>query len=90
MHAEPKAAEPAEPVKTVIDGVVRQVAVPALVGPPARGSLGDIPFDNAAEAPGGAAVLARKEPDGSWRDVSAAEFAAEVLAVAKGLIAEGL
>ncbi|GHB73138.1 long-chain acyl-CoA synthetase [Streptomyces cirratus] len=89
MHAEPKAAEPAEPVKTVIDGVVRQVAVPALVGPPARGSLGDIPFDNAAEAPG-AAVLARKEPDGSWRDVSAAEFAAEVLAVAKGLIAEGL
>ncbi|MEV6689669.1 AMP-dependent synthetase/ligase [Streptomyces sp. NPDC051130] len=89
MHAEPKPAEPAEPVKTVIDGVVRQVAVPPLVGPPARGSLGDIPFDNAAEAPG-EAVLARKQPDGSWRDVSAAEFAAEVLAVAKGLIAEGL
>ncbi|WP_329196007.1 MULTISPECIES: AMP-dependent synthetase/ligase [unclassified Streptomyces] len=89
MHAEPKPAEPAEPVKTVIDGVVRQVAVPPLVGPPARGSLGDIPFDNAAQAPG-EAVLARKQPDGSWRDVSAAEFAAEVLAVAKGLIAEGL
>ncbi|MFJ6721151.1 MULTISPECIES: long-chain fatty acid--CoA ligase [unclassified Streptomyces] len=96
MHAEPKQAapepaapRPVEPVKTVIDGVVRQVAVPALVGPPVRGSLGDIPFDNAARAPG-EAVLARKEPDGTWRDVSAAEFAAQVLAVARGLIAEGL
>lgn len=78
-----------EPVKTVIDGVVREVVVPALVGPPPHGSLGDIPFDNAAQAPG-EAVLARKGPDGAWRDVSAAEFAAEVLAVAKGLIAEGL
>ncbi|WP_405831482.1 MULTISPECIES: AMP-dependent synthetase/ligase [unclassified Streptomyces] len=78
-----------EPVKTVVDGVVREVRVPALVGPPQRGSLGDIPFDNAREAPG-EAVLARKERDGSWRDVTAAEFAAEVLAVAKGLIAEGL
>ncbi|WP_053682495.1 AMP-dependent synthetase/ligase [Streptomyces sp. WM4235] len=78
-----------EPVKTVIDGVVREVVVPALVGPPPHGSLGDIPFDNAAQAPA-EAVLARKGPDGAWRDVSAAEFAAEVLAVAKGLIAEGL
>lgn len=78
-----------EPVKTVIDGVVRQVAVPALVGVPGGGSLGDIPFQNAAEAPADF-VLARKDRDGTWRDVTAAEFAAEVLAVAKGLIAEGL
>lgn len=81
--------EPVEPVKTVIDGVVREVHVPALVGPPQKGSLGDIPFDNAREAPG-EAVLARKDRDGNWQDVSAAQFAAEVLAVAKGLIAEGL
>ncbi|MFB7178071.1 AMP-dependent synthetase/ligase [Streptomyces sp. NPDC056257] len=80
---------PVEPVKTVINGVVREVRVPALVGPPQQGSLGDIPFDNAHQAPR-EAVLARKERDGTWRDVSAAEFAAEVLAVAKGLIAEGL
>lgn len=78
-----------EPVKTVVGGRVREVRVPALVGPPGRGSLGDIPFDNAREAPH-EPVLARKQPDGSWRDVTAAEFAAEVLAVAKGLIAEGL
>ncbi|MFF3622659.1 AMP-dependent synthetase/ligase [Streptomyces sp. NPDC002467] len=85
------AAEPklVEPVKTVVDGVVREVYVPALAAVPERGSLGDIPFENARQAPG-EAVLARKEPDGTWRDVTAAEFAAEVLAVAKGLIAEGL
>ncbi|MDX2395585.1 MULTISPECIES: AMP-dependent synthetase/ligase [unclassified Streptomyces] len=56
---------------------------------PQRGSLGDLPFDNAREAPN-EAVLARKAPDGTWHDVTAARFAAEVLAVAKGLIAEGL
>ncbi|MFI5983908.1 AMP-dependent synthetase/ligase [Streptomyces sp. NPDC051555] len=78
-----------EPVKTVIDGVVRQVEVPALVGPSAHGTLGDIPFDNARQAPH-EPVLARKDRDGVWHDVSAAAFAAEVLAVAKGLIAEGL
>ncbi|WP_328623330.1 AMP-dependent synthetase/ligase [Streptomyces sp. NBC_00354] len=77
------------PVLTVVDGVVRQVEVPALAGVPGSGSLGDIPFQNAREAPG-EVVLARKERDGSWRDVTAAEFAAEVMAVAKGLIAEGL
>ncbi|MEV8536227.1 AMP-dependent synthetase/ligase [Streptomyces sp. NPDC051211] len=78
-----------QPVKTVQDGAVREVAVPALASVPVTGSLGDIPFENAERAPG-EAVLARKQPDGSWRDVTAAEFAAEVLAVAKGLIAEGL
>ncbi|MEU8778565.1 AMP-dependent synthetase/ligase [Streptomyces sp. NPDC048606] len=78
-----------EPVKTTVDGVVREVSVPALVPPPTSGSLGDLPFVNAREEPG-AIVLSRKERDGTWRDVSAAEFAAEVLAVAKGLIAEGL
>ncbi|WP_245692870.1 AMP-dependent synthetase/ligase [Streptomyces katrae] len=85
------AAEPklVEPVKTIVAGVVREVAVPALAGTPAGGSLGDLPFLNALEAPG-EPVLARKERDGTWRDVTAAEFAAEVLAVAKGLIAEGL
>ncbi|MGP3950745.1 AMP-dependent synthetase/ligase [Streptomyces sp. 7N604] len=78
-----------EPRKIVVDGSVREVSVPPLVPPPERGSLADIPFDNAAEAPGDV-VLSRKERNGSWRDVTAAEFAAEVLATAKGLIAHGL
>ncbi|WP_189107828.1 AMP-dependent synthetase/ligase [Streptomyces camponoticapitis] len=78
-----------EPEKLWVDGVVRQVSVPPLVPPVPEGSLADIPFDNARYAPDDA-VLSRKHPDGRWRDVTAAVFADEVRAVAKGLIAEGL
>lgn len=78
-----------EPEKLWVDGVVRQVSVPALVPPAPDGSLADIPFDNAQDAPD-EAVLSRKQPDGRWRDVTAGVFANEVRAVAKGLIAEGL
>ncbi|MEV7401533.1 AMP-binding protein [Streptomyces sp. NPDC091267] len=79
-----------EPTRTrAADGSVQQVSVPAFAPPVRRGSLAEIPFDNAREAPADA-VLSRKQPDGSWQDVTAADFAAEVLAVAKGLIAEGL
>ncbi|MBZ4020102.1 AMP-dependent synthetase/ligase [Streptomyces purpurogeneiscleroticus] len=89
-----EAAPPATPVlvpphKTVEDGVVREVSVPPLAPAVPAGSLGDIPFDNAAAAPTDV-VLARKQHDGSWRDVTAAEFADQVLALAKGLIAHGL
>ncbi|WP_078494229.1 AMP-dependent synthetase/ligase [Streptomyces niveus] len=78
-----------EPEKLWVDGVVRQVSVPALVPPAPDGSLADIPFDNAQDAPD-EAVLSRKGPDGRWCEVTAAAFADEVRAVAKGLIAEGL
>uniref|UniRef100_A0AAU2VWC0 Acyl-CoA synthetase n=1 Tax=Streptomyces sp. NBC_00008 TaxID=2903610 RepID=A0AAU2VWC0_9ACTN len=79
-----------EPTKVrAADGTVQQVSVPAFAPPVRRGSLAEIPFDNAREAPADA-VLSRKQLDGSWQDVTAAEFAGEVLAVAKGLIAEGL
>ncbi|MFF4698026.1 AMP-dependent synthetase/ligase [Streptomyces chattanoogensis] len=78
-----------EPHKTVLNGTVREVSVPALAPPVHTGSLGDLPFTNAAEAPADA-VLARKQPSGAWRDITAAEFAAQVRAVAKGLIAHGL
>ncbi|MFF9351489.1 AMP-dependent synthetase/ligase [Streptomyces sp. NPDC014734] len=71
------------------DGTVRQASVPAFAPSVRRGSLADIPFDNAREAPADA-VLSRKQPDGRWQDVTAAEFTDEVLAVAKGLVAEGL
>lgn len=78
-----------EPEIRRLDGVVREVSVPPLVAQVTHGSLADIPFDNATEAPG-EPVLSRKDSDGGWQDVTAAEFAAQVLAVAKGLIAEGL
>ncbi|GAA4906088.1 AMP-dependent synthetase/ligase [Streptomyces coeruleoprunus] len=69
--------------------MVREVSVPPLVAPPTGGSLADIPFDNAREAPA-EPVIGRKQDDGTWADVTAAAFAADVLAVAKGLVAEGL
>ncbi|MGH3324908.1 MAG: AMP-dependent synthetase/ligase, partial [Streptomyces sp.] len=78
-----------EPDKEVVAGVVREVSVPPLARAVTRGSLGDIPFVNAVEAPA-EAVLSRKAADGRWGDVSALEFARQVLATAKGLIAEGL
>ncbi|MFJ9851482.1 AMP-dependent synthetase/ligase [Streptomyces sp. NPDC101150] len=83
------APAPTEPQKTLLNGTVREVFVPALAPPVRTGSLGDIPFINATEAPADV-VLARKQPSGAWRDITAAEFAAEVRAVAKGLIAHGL
>ncbi|MFD7665233.1 AMP-dependent synthetase/ligase [Streptomyces sp. NPDC059788] len=89
----PPAPALVEPHTRVRGNIVREVSVPPLVPPVRTGSLGDIPFDNAAQAPD-EVVLARKKAGqgagGAWRDVSAAEFAAEVLAVAKGLIAHGL
>jgi long-chain acyl-CoA synthetase len=54
-----------------------------------HGSLADIPFGNAAEAPD-EPVLSRKDERGRWRDVTAAAFRDEVLAVARGLVASGL
>ncbi|MCX5398895.1 long-chain fatty acid--CoA ligase [Streptomyces sp. NBC_00102] len=93
--ASPAHTDPAAPpvlvppfVRRGADGRVREVSVPAFAPPVRHGSLADIPFDNAREAPSDA-VLSRKQEDGSWRDVTAREFADEVRAVAKGLIAEG-
>ncbi|MFD7747678.1 AMP-dependent synthetase/ligase [Streptomyces sp. NPDC059698] len=71
------------------DGRVQEVSVPAFAPPVRRGSLAEIPFDNARVDPA-APVLSRKDAEGAWQDVSAADFAAEVRAVAKGLVAEGL
>ncbi|WP_165987906.1 long-chain fatty acid--CoA ligase [Streptomyces sp. YIM 98790] len=70
-------------------GTVREVRASALGEPLRTGSIADLPFANAAEAPG-ATVYRRKDAAGRWRPVSAAAFAREVTAVAKGLIAAGL
>ncbi|GGU09092.1 long-chain acyl-CoA synthetase [Streptomyces lateritius] len=85
----PEMPPPVEPHRTVVDGRVREVSVPPLVPPVRRGSLADLPYDNARDAPG-AVVFGRKRRDGAWADVTASAFAAEVHSVAKGLIAEGL
>ncbi|WP_329622829.1 AMP-dependent synthetase/ligase [Streptomyces sp. NBC_01255] len=81
--------EPVEPQKILVDGRVREVSVPALVPRVARGSLADLPYDNARQDPE-APLFSRKNPQGEWYDVTASRFAADVHAVAKGLIAHGL
>ncbi|MER5576224.1 AMP-dependent synthetase/ligase [Streptomyces massasporeus] len=69
-------------------GVVREARVAPLAPRPTTGSIADIPYTNAAEAPD--AVVLRRERHGTWQPVTAAAFAREVTAVAKGLIAAGL
>ncbi|MFD0902721.1 AMP-dependent synthetase/ligase [Actinomadura sediminis] len=67
---------------------MREFSVPAMVEVPDSANLTDAPFSRAAESPG-TIVLRRKSGD-AWRAVTAAEFAAEVTGVAKGLIAAGI
>ncbi len=90
-HVQATTASPSvvRPQLSIENGRVTQAYVPAFASPIEEGSLADIPFFNARHAPDDV-VLSRKERDGSWRDVSCAEFASEVLSVAKGLIAHGL
>ncbi|WP_069762706.1 long-chain fatty acid--CoA ligase [Streptomyces sp. LUP47B] len=78
-----------EPEIVRLDGEVREVSVPPLAPPRTYGSLADLPFDNAEAAPE-QRVMSRRTQDGRWVDLTATEFAAQVLAVAKGLISEGL
>ncbi|WP_406459671.1 AMP-dependent synthetase/ligase [Streptomyces sp. NBC_01622] len=69
-------------------GVVREASTLPLAPSPTTGSTADLPFINAAEAPD--TVVLRREQGGSWQPVTAAAFAREVTATAKGLIAAGL
>jgi long-chain acyl-CoA synthetase len=69
---------------------LRQFTVPPLVTAPQVGGLADAVFGNAERAPG-QVVLSRAGAGGAgWQDVTAAEFRDEVLAVAKGLLAQGI
>lgn len=67
---------------------MRESSVPAMVEVPDSATLTDAPFTRAVEEPG-RIVLRRKNGD-AWSAVTAAEFAAETAAVAKGLVAAGV
>ncbi|MFD5704283.1 AMP-dependent synthetase/ligase [Streptomyces lasiicapitis] len=67
---------------------MREFSLPALYEVPADGNLTDIVRRNAAQHPD-VAVIGRKV-NGSWQDVTATAFLAEVRAAAKGLIAAGV
>lgn len=67
---------------------MQEHVAPPLVEPTTQGSLADLPGRNAAAHPSFVA-FSRKE-GGRWVDVTAAEFHADVRALAKGLLASGI
>ncbi|MER5933475.1 long-chain fatty acid--CoA ligase [Streptomyces sp. NPDC002054] len=67
---------------------MRELSVPPVVIPAPAGGLADAVFRHAREEPG-RVVLGRKT-GGVWRDVTSAELRDEVLALAKGLLAQGV
>ncbi|MGI5348006.1 AMP-dependent synthetase/ligase [Streptomyces sp. CA-250714] len=68
---------------------MREFTVPALATAPQVGGVADAVFGHADRTPQ-LPLLARKDADGNWQDVSAARFRDEVVAVAKGLLAQGV
>ncbi|MGP3990541.1 AMP-dependent synthetase/ligase [Streptomyces sp. 3N207] len=68
---------------------MREFTVPALVTTPQVGGVADAVFGHADRTPQ-LPLLARKDPEGNWQDVPAARFRDEVVAVAKGLLAQGV
>jgi long-chain acyl-CoA synthetase len=70
---------------------VREFSTPLTTEIPSTGNLTDDVVTNAREA-GSTVQFSRRSgvPDAGWEDVTAAQFLAEVSAVAKGLIAAGI
>jgi long-chain acyl-CoA synthetase len=71
---------------------VREFSLPALAEIPATANLTNSVFRRAAEQPQ-AVMLRRPDPSSdswAWADVTASQFKAEVVAVAKGLVAAGI
>lgn len=69
---------------------MREFSVPAMVEVSDSTNLTDAPFTRAGTDPGQIVLRRRNEAGDGWRAVTAREFAAEVRAVAKGLIAAGV
>jgi long-chain acyl-CoA synthetase len=76
-----------------LDGAaVREFSIPALADIPATANLTNAVFRRAAEQPR-AVMMRRPGPagvSGEWADVTASQFAGEVVALAKGLVAAGI
>ncbi|MBF8174182.1 MULTISPECIES: AMP-dependent synthetase/ligase [Streptomyces] len=68
---------------------MREFTSPPLMSAPPVGGLADVVFEHAEEDPRHVA-LGRKDDSGQWRDVTAGAFRDEVLALAKGLLAQGI
>ncbi|MFD7811748.1 AMP-dependent synthetase/ligase [Streptomyces sp. NPDC059785] len=68
---------------------MREFTNPPSASAPPVGGLADVVFEHARQDPLRVA-LGRKDAQGQWRDVTAAEFRDEVLALAKGILAQGI
>ncbi len=68
---------------------MREFSVPPLVVVPPETNITDLVLRQAAK-PSNPALFSRLDAAGSWQDVSATEFLADVQALAKGLIASGV
>lgn len=68
---------------------MKEKVVPPIVPATTEGSLGDLPVRNAAES-GREVAFSKKDGSGGWTDITWSEFADDVAAIAKGLIAEGI
>lgn len=68
---------------------MREYSVPATVRVGEEENLVDAVFNHAAEHGAGVAYR-RRQPDGTWSDVTFAEFARQVMGVARGLVAAGI
>jgi long-chain acyl-CoA synthetase len=70
---------------------LREFGIPALVEVPAAATLTDVVFGSAGgQSDQDRVMLRRQDAAGNWSDVSAAQFAGEVRALAKGLMAAGI
>ena len=65
-----------------------EFSMPALVAEPTTGNASSIVVEHAARTP--ELVLFSRRSDGGWADVTAAEFAAQVDELARGLLAAGV
>jgi long-chain acyl-CoA synthetase len=70
-------------------GGVLEYGIPALIAVPDDASLTDVVFSRADATPG-QVVIRRRSDDGSWSDVTAAQFRDQVTALARALIAAGI
>jgi long-chain acyl-CoA synthetase len=68
---------------------VREYSVPATIRVGEEENLVDAVYDN-AENHGSSVAYRRRDAEGVWSDVTSAQFAEDVTAVAKGLIAAGV
>ena len=71
---------------------MREYSTPATVEIPQSARLTDVVFERAAREPA-TVIMRRRDPGaggGGWQDVTARQFAHDVMALAKGLMAAGI